>query len=82
MHRQAASTLSTIIEKPAVKTRVNCLNKYKHREGKLPGCYFKKDKNKWAAQIQISSKRIFLGYFESELDAHRRYMEELKNNGI
>jgi len=65
-----------------VKTRVNCLNRYEHREGKLPGCYFKKDRKKWAAQIQISSKQKFLGYFESELDAHRRYMEELNNNGI
>jgi hypothetical protein len=58
-----------------VSNRENTQNSHKHRNGRLTGCYFRKDCNKWTTQISISGKSIRLGYYNSELEAHQIYLK-------
>lgn len=58
-------------------TRENQQNRVEHREGKLCGCYWDKQKEKWRAQIIIDGKRKHLGYFATELEAHEAYLAAL-----
>lgn len=61
-----------------VTNRQNSQNKKCHREGHLVGTrYHKKDK-KWHSRIRINGKRIVLGYFGTEQEAHNAYMQALK----
>jgi hypothetical protein len=43
--------------------------------------YCKRDK-KWLAQIQINKKKIRIGYFNTELEAHESYLEYKRLNNI
>lgn len=60
-----------------VTPRENNQNTKKHRDGKLVGACFNKENKKWRSVIQINKKNIHLGYFETELDAHREYNKAL-----
>ena len=42
---------------------------------KLKGVTWKKDSKKWAAQIQVDGKKIWLGVYEDKNDAHQAYMK-------
>ena len=53
----------------------NQQNQYKHRNGKLVGCYFHKDRQKWIAKIQINGKQKHLGCFPTEIAAHQAYLD-------
>lgn len=58
-----------------VTKRDNQNNRPRHRNGRLPGCFFfKRDKN-WAAQISINGKSRHIGYFATELLAHQAYIK-------
>jgi hypothetical protein len=37
------------------------------------GAFFFKDRGKWFSAISVNGKKIFLGYFDSEIDAARAY---------
>lgn len=63
-------------------SRKNQQNQYTHRSGRLPGSYLDKRRNKWCAQITIKGKRKNLGYFTSEADAHKRYLQEIESLGL
>ena len=52
----------------------------KSRGKYLKGVYFNKEKNKFQAQICIDYKLKYLGRFDTELEAHEKYME--KHNEI
>jgi len=56
-----------------VTNRENCQNRTTHRAGRLTGCFLDKRWNKWQARIRINSKRISLGYYNTELEAHTIY---------
>jgi len=43
-----------------------CTSRYK-------GVWFNKAENKWMSVIKVDGKRIFLGYFDNEIDAARAY---------
>jgi hypothetical protein len=43
-----------------------CTSKYK-------GVWFNKRENKWMSSIKVEGKRIFLGYFDNQLDAAKAY---------
>lgn len=59
--------------------RENLINSLKHRQGKLPGCYFNKPLRKWQAQILIRGKRKTLGFYKTEKEASRAYRKAFKN---
>lgn len=65
-----------------VNNRKNQHNTYRHRQGKLVGCTYVKKVSKWKAQIKQNKKVKGLGYFNTELEAHQRYMRELKTRGL
>jgi hypothetical protein len=56
-----------------VTHRGNGQNKVCHREGHLCGTVFNKHNQKWRARIRINDKRIHLGYYETEIEAHLAY---------
>ena len=62
-----------------VTSRENQQNRHKHREGRLVGCYWNKQKGKWKARIAPcgTSETIHLGYFTTEEIAHKHYMKAL-----
>lgn len=46
------------------------------------GVYFVTGRNKWRADIVYDKKRLFLGYFNSEIDAAKAYNEaSIKHHG-
>lgn len=65
-----------------VTQRKNSQNSYKHRCDKLVGASYIKSKNLYQSSIQINNKDINLGYFNTELEAHQRYLKELKARGL
>jgi hypothetical protein len=56
-----------------VTHRVNGQNRKEHRDGLLVGCVFYKREKKYYSRIRINSKRIYLGLYETEQEAHRAY---------
>ena len=42
------------------------------------GCYYDKKSGKWKACIGINRKRIHLGYYNTEEEAHEAYLEAKK----
>ena len=56
-----------------VTTRENTQNRIEHRDGRLCGCYWNKQNEKWKAQIHINGKHKYLGYFSTEQEAHEAY---------
>jgi hypothetical protein len=61
-----------------VSKRENALNKDVHRSGRLFGCCFNKESKKWQAAIRIDGKKIMLGTFNTEIEAHQKYVEVYK----
>ena len=65
-----------------VDNRRNQQNQKRHRLGHLVGATYIKRSGLWLAQIQHGGKHHFLGYFDTELEAHQRYVQELKVKGL
>jgi hypothetical protein len=57
--------------------RENLSNRAEHREGRLVGCHFDKAEKKWKSCIYVDKKRIHLGYYSSEIEAHNIYNKAL-----
>jgi len=62
--------------------RLNMWNLKVHRQGRLQGCHFCKTTKMWRAQITIDKKRIHLGRFKTEKEAHEKSKMELKLRGL
>lgn len=56
-----------------VTNRVNGQNRKEHRNGKLQGCYYRKLIKKYVGQIKVSGKKIHIGHFATEQEAHEAY---------
>ncbi len=56
-----------------VTRRENQQNQKIHREGKLFGCSLHKPSNKYIAKIRICGKRIHIGRYKTEEEAHIAY---------
>jgi hypothetical protein len=56
-----------------VTSRGNGQNRKEHRDGRLVGCYYHKRDKKFIANIRISGKKICIGLFETEKEAHEAY---------
>ena len=64
-----------IINLRDVNSRLNMQNKPIHRTKRLVGTTFNKQHNSWKAQVHFNGKKIHLGYFNTEKEAHIKYME-------
>ena len=62
--------------------RGNMQNRESHRNGNLPGTYLDKRREKYVSQITHNRKHEFLGYFDTELEAHQKYMDFMDDHGI
>jgi hypothetical protein len=60
-----------------IPAKQNSQNKKCHREGHLLGA--NKVGNKWAAKTTIQGKRIWLGIFDTEIEAHEEYLRRVKS---
>ena len=60
-----------------VTVRGNSQNLEVHRNGKLVGANFIESLNKYQSQIYINNKKIHLGYYQTELEAHETYLTAL-----
>lgn len=78
-HKNGDKLDNSIENLRALTCRDNTLNQKKHREGKLGGCSFNKQAKKWQAAIWIDGKTRNLGYFNTEADAHAKYMSVYSN---
>ena len=57
--------------------RTNGNKKHIESSSKYTGVYWSKERSKWQAQIQINGKQIYLGRFNTELEANEAYQKEL-----
>ncbi len=55
------------------KNRSNSIKQKKETTSKYKGVCWDKKSKKWRAQIGIDKKRIYLGFFEIEIDAAKAY---------
>jgi len=62
----------------AENVRKSMIKKHK----KIKGCYYRKNRKKWSAQIVIEGKIIRLGCFEQQEDATKAYEEALKKYNL
>lgn len=54
-----------------ISPELNKFLSYQKKQGKLAGCYYEKDREKYKASIKGEGRKsITLGRFETELDAH------------
>lgn len=61
-----------------ITNRENISRSYKNKSSKHTGICWYKNYNKWMAHIRINGVKKTLGYFEKEIDAHKKYQEALK----
>jgi hypothetical protein len=59
----------------------NLKNKTNNRSG-YPGVYFKKDKQKWCAEMWVSGKKHHLGYFLEREDAIACRRQQQSSHGF
>lgn len=64
-----------------VTHRQNGQNRGEDKSSKYAGVSWHKVSMKWSARIRINKKRKYLGYFDTELEAHHAYLNELKEIG-
>lgn len=62
-----------------VTARENSNLKHKKSSSKYVGVSWWSNQKSWVSQIIINKKRVFLGYFINEYDAHLAYENKLKD---
>jgi HNH endonuclease/AP2 domain len=78
-HINGNKTDNRIVNLRNATNRENQQNQKRHRDGKKAGVYFDTRRKKWIAIIQINRKRIYIGSFPTESDAHPAYLEAALN---
>jgi len=67
----------------AVEPRINVANQISPRREGLKGAYWDKHKRRWLAQISVDYKKIYLGRYDTEREAHNAYFEAaMKANSV
>ena len=61
-----------------VTARQNSQNQEQHRNGKLIGTTWHKRDKKWIARLVLNNKKVCLGYFDTELEAHAAYVKAVE----
>ena len=59
--------------------RKNAINKEMHRKGKLPWAY--KEGRKWKSEVKVDGRSVYLGLFETAVEAHEKAKEYLTEGG-
>ncbi len=59
--------------------RENVSKDRKNKSSKYTGVNWHKRTNKWQSEITINYKKIYLGIFNNEIDAHNAYQDKLKS---
>ena len=77
-HRNEIKTDNRISNLRIASHFLNQHNRFKSKEHKLLGAYFHKSSGKWSSSIKSNKKLHYLGLFDTELEAHNRYMEAKK----
>ncbi len=62
-----------------VTNRVNQQNRKAHRNGRLVGASYHRASGKWRSYIRMDGVVKSLGYFDTERQAHNKYMREAMN---
>lgn len=60
----------------------NQRNRKSHREGRLPGVTFRKRSGRWEAKLQVNGKRKWLGEFDTEVEAHNKYLQAVREFNV
>ena len=81
-HKNTIKNDNSINNLEEVTHRQNSQRKKIHLEGKLVGVTWHKHSKKWQSRISLNNKDCTLGYYDTELEAHKRYVQELDNRGI
>lgn len=81
-HIDGNKSNNRLVNLRAVSRRENSQNLSQHRGGKKPGCYYNRSRKKWEAQISINNKKIHLGMYLSEQEAHAAYVKFLRANNL
>jgi hypothetical protein len=55
---------------------------YKDSSSKYKGVYFDKNNNKWKASITINYKQIYIGRYQTELEAAQAYNNYIDQNNL
>lgn len=63
-----------------VTNRENCNLKHIKSSSQYTGVSFRKDKNKWAAEISIDGKKVRLGHHVTEIETYLAYQTALYNH--
>ena len=78
-HIDGNKTNNKISNLRLVTQRENCQNYKSHRDGRLVGSTYVIKKRKWRSQIRVNGIKQFLGYFDTEFEAHEAYKDAVKN---
>lgn len=78
-HKNGIRTDNRIENLEIVTNRVNCMNRNIIKSSKYTGVNLDKRSKKWRSGIRINGKRIELGFFDNEIDAHNEYLKALNN---
>lgn len=77
-HKDNNSLNNHIDNLQLISFRENSSKDKKGYSSKYVGVTWHKRDKKWTSSILINKKRIYLGYFENEIDAHNAYQNKLK----
>jgi len=68
-------------EKSIIKRTINSKDIIckKNKTSKYKGVCWSKSKNKWRASIHMNKKQNHLGYFDTEIEAHKFYQKHLED---
>ena len=78
VHHKNGDPLDNRLENLQLISHRENVNKDIKSSSNYNGVSWYKRYNKWVSRINISNKRIFLGYFENEIEANNAYQKALK----
>lgn len=82
-HKDGNGLNNHISNLASVSPRMNQQNRTYHRKGKLVGASFHKRQGLWQSSVRLKNgKQKYLGRFNTEFEAHQRYLQEVKGQRL
>ena len=72
-HKDGNRSNNQISNLRAATSSENKANALSRRDDGVKGVYWNADRNKWAAYIRENGKKVFLGRFDQQAEAHQAY---------